>query len=61
MLDNPPILKVRKPIMRPTEKQILAFADAITINVADCMDGRGAMHHFIKSLQRILQPFAGQH
>ena len=32
MLDDPPILKVLKPIRRPTEKQILAFAGAITSN-----------------------------
>ena len=59
MLDAPPILKVRKPIRRPTEMQILAFADAITGNVADCMDGRGAMHHSIKPLQMNSATFCG--
>ena len=50
MLDDPPILKVRKPVRRPTEKQIKAFAGANTSNVADCMDGRGAMLHARKPL-----------
>ena len=59
MLDDPQILKVRKPIRRPTEKQILAFTDAITNNVADCMDGRGAMHHSIKPLQMNSATFCG--
>ena len=59
MLDDPPILKVRKPVRRPTEKQIQAFAGANTSNVADCMDGRGAMHHSIKPLQMNSSTFCG--
>ena len=59
MLDNPQILKVRKPTRRPTEKQILASADAITNNVAYRMDGRGAMHHSIKPLQMNSATFCG--
>ena len=59
MLDDPPMLKVRKPVRRPTEKQIQAFAGANTSNVADCMDGRGAMHHSIKPLQINSSTFCG--
>ena len=59
MLDDPPMLKVRKPVRRPTEKQILAFTGANTSNVADCMDGRGAMHHSIKPLQMNSSTFCG--
>lgn len=59
MLDDPPILKVRKPTSRLTEKQILAFVDAITCSVADCMDERGAMHHSIKPLQMNSATFCG--
>ena len=59
MIDDPPILKVRKPIRRPTEMQILAFADAITSNVADCMDGREAMHNSTKPLQMNFATFCG--
>ena len=59
MLDDPPMLKVRKPVRRLTEKQIKAFAGANTSNVADCMDGRGAMHHSIKPLQMNSATFCG--
>jgi 4-hydroxy-4-methyl-2-oxoglutarate aldolase len=50
MLENPPVLTVKRPIRRPTESQIIAFRNATTGNVADCMGGRGAMSHFIKPL-----------
>ena len=50
MLEDPPILTVKRPIRRPAESQILAFRGAMTGNVADCMGGRGAMSHFIKPL-----------
>ena len=50
MLEDPPILTVKRPIRRPTESQILAFRGAMTGNVADCMGGRGAMSHSIKLL-----------
>ena len=59
MLDDPPILKVRKPDRRPTEKQIMSFVGAITSHVADCMDGRGAMHHSIKPLHLNSAIFCG--
>jgi 4-hydroxy-4-methyl-2-oxoglutarate aldolase len=48
MLDDPPLLTVKRPNRRPTQAQIDAFAGAMTGNVADCMGGRGAMAHFIK-------------
>ena len=50
MLEDPPVLTVKRPIRRPTESQIMAFRGAMTGNVADCMGGRGAMSHFIKPL-----------
>ena len=48
MLEDPPILTVRRRQRRPSEAQVLAFRDAMTGNVADCMDGRGAMTPSIK-------------
>jgi 4-hydroxy-4-methyl-2-oxoglutarate aldolase len=48
MLDDPPLLTVKRPSRRPTKAQIDAFTGAMTGNVADCLGGRGAMAHFIK-------------
>jgi len=48
MLDDPPILTVKRPSRRPSQAQIDAFRGAMTGNVADCMSGRGAMDHVIK-------------
>lgn len=48
MLDDPPLLTVKRPTRRPTAAQIAAFEGAMTGNVVDCMAGRGAMDHMIK-------------
>jgi 4-hydroxy-4-methyl-2-oxoglutarate aldolase len=48
MLDDPPLLTVKRPSRRPTQAQINAFKGAMTGNVVDCMGGRGAMAHSIK-------------
>jgi 4-hydroxy-4-methyl-2-oxoglutarate aldolase len=48
MLDDPPLLTVKRPNRRPSQAQIDAFAGAMTGNVVDCMNGRGAMAHMIK-------------
>ncbi|MBA00559.1 MAG: aldolase [Rhodospirillaceae bacterium] len=50
MLEDPPILTVKRVKRRPTTVQIEAFRGAMTGNVADCMGGRGAMSSFIKPL-----------
>tara|TARA_B100001123_G_C14945781_1_gene881598 strand:- start:2 stop:691 length:690 start_codon:yes stop_codon:yes gene_type:complete len=48
MLEDPPVLTVKRPNRRPTRAQIDAFKDAMTGNLADTMDGRGAMDCAIK-------------
>ena len=50
MLEDPPILTVKRPSRRPTKSQIEAFRGAMTGNIADCMGGRGAMSPYIKPL-----------
>ena len=50
MLEDPPILTIKRPSRRPTRSQIEAFRGATTGNIADCMGGRGAMSPFIKPL-----------
>ena len=43
MLEDPPILTIRRNFPRPSEKQIEAFSGAPTAQVVDAMDGRGAL------------------
>ncbi|MBH67020.1 MAG: aldolase [Rhodospirillaceae bacterium] len=59
MLDDPPILKIRRQQRQPTDRQIIAFKNAMTGNVVDCMDGRGAMDHRIKPLDASIATVCG--
>ncbi|MEO0360447.1 MAG: RraA family protein [Pseudomonadota bacterium] len=43
MIEDPPLLTIRKPSRRPTEEQIAAFKAAPTSFVADAMMGTGAL------------------
>lgn len=48
MLDDPPLLTVRRNFPRPSPKQIDAFRGMPTAQVVDAMDGRGALDRSIK-------------
>lgn len=48
MLEDPPILTVRRTFPRPTEAQLRRFRGAYTAQVVDAMEGRGAMDPAIK-------------
>ncbi len=48
MIDDPPLLTIRRNFPRPTPEQVAALAGAPTGFVADCMDGRGALDARIK-------------
>lgn len=50
MLDDPPLLRIRRHFPRPTDEQIAALAGVQTGHLVDCMDGRGALHHAVKPL-----------
>jgi 4-hydroxy-4-methyl-2-oxoglutarate aldolase len=50
MIEDPPLLTVRRKFPRPTAAQLAAFADAPTGFVVDAMDGRGALDHLIKPI-----------
>jgi regulator of RNase E activity RraA len=50
MLEEPPLLKVKRPAQRPTQAQIDAFQNTPTGFVADAMDGLGAMDFQIQAL-----------
>jgi 4-hydroxy-4-methyl-2-oxoglutarate aldolase len=48
MIDDPPLLTLRRRFRRPTPAEIAAFAGMPTGFVVDAMGGRGALDHHIK-------------
>ncbi len=48
MIDDPPLLTVRRRFPRPSAKQLAAFKGALTGHVVDAMEGRGALNYRIK-------------
>ena len=59
MLDDPPILKIRRDFPRPTEAQIKALTGAMTGHAVDAMDGRGALEPRIEALEPGNAAFTG--
>jgi 4-hydroxy-4-methyl-2-oxoglutarate aldolase len=58
MIDDPPLLVVRRNFARPTESQIAAFAKLPTGFVVDAMNGRGGLDGRIKPIGHA-QAFCG--
>jgi 4-hydroxy-4-methyl-2-oxoglutarate aldolase len=50
MIEDPPLLRIRRNFPRPTPAQLAAFANLQTGYVTDAMGGRGALDHRIKPL-----------
>lgn len=59
MIEDPPLLTVRRGFPRPSAAQMAAFAGAPTGFVADAMNGRGALDARIKPVGRTPAAFAG--
>ena len=59
MLENPPLLVVKKNIERPPMEKLAALQGAQTGHVVDAMDGRGAMDSAIKSIDPKRAHFVG--
>ncbi len=59
MIEDPPILTIRRRFPRPTPEQVAALAGAPTGFVADCMDGRGALDARIKPMGATPPGFCG--
>lgn len=59
MLEDPPVLTIRRSFPRPTEKQLEAFHGAPTAQVVDAMDGRGGLDRAIKPQVRPAGPIVG--
>jgi 4-hydroxy-4-methyl-2-oxoglutarate aldolase len=59
MIEDPPLLTVRRRFARPTRAQLDAFAGVPTGFVADAMNGRGALDARIKPIGRAPASFHG--
>jgi 4-hydroxy-4-methyl-2-oxoglutarate aldolase len=59
MIDDPPVLRLRRRFERPTSGQLAALADCPTGYLVDCMDGQGALDYRIKPLLTIPTRVAG--
>ena len=59
MLENPPLLTIRRGHNRPSPALIAAFRGAMTSHVADAMEGRGAVDWRIKPLDPANASFVG--
>ncbi len=50
MIEDPPILTIRRSIERPSSEAIADFTGVATSNLVDALGGSGALHHRIKPL-----------
>lgn len=59
MIEDPPILTIRRRFPRPTPEQVAALSGVPTGYVADCMDGRGALDARIAPIGSTPPSFCG--
>jgi 4-hydroxy-4-methyl-2-oxoglutarate aldolase len=59
MIEQPPLLRIRRQLRRPTPEVLARFQDVPTGFLADCMDGRGALDWRIKPVDPARAAFAG--
>ena len=58
MIEDPPLLKMRRDFPRPEAGAVDALAGVATGHLVDCMDGRGALDHAIRPLDADNAAFA---
>jgi 4-hydroxy-4-methyl-2-oxoglutarate aldolase len=51
MINDPPLLRIRRGFPRPDPSVVGAFHGAATTHVADALGGRGAISHFVRPLE----------
>jgi 4-hydroxy-4-methyl-2-oxoglutarate aldolase len=59
MIDDPPVLTIRREFDRVGPQQLTRFIGAETVHIVDAMDGHGALDYRIKPLDRGSASFAG--
>lgn len=59
MIEEPPLLQIRRNFARPDAAVLARFADVPTEHLVDAMDGRGALDYRIKALDPTRANFVG--
>src|SRR5215472_14222305 len=59
MIEEPPLLTIRRRIPRPDPARLASLAGVQTGNLVDAMDGRGALHYAIKPVDPKRSAFVG--
>ena len=59
MIEDPPLLQIRRNFQRPDGALLERFANVITEHLVDAMDGRGALDHRVKAIDTNRATFVG--
>ena len=59
MIEDPPVLRIKRNFQRPSTEQVAALSNIATGFIVDCMDGRGALHASIKPIDESQAFFCG--
>lgn len=59
MIEDPPLLQIRRHIARPTPELIARFAGVPTEHLVDAMDGRGAIDYRLRAVDAARASFVG--
>ena len=59
MIEDPPLLQIRRRFPRPEAALVASFAGVPTEHLVDAMDGRGALDYRIKAIDPTRASFAG--
>ncbi|MBZ9678692.1 RraA family protein [Mesorhizobium sp. ES1-1] len=59
MIEDPPLLTIRRRFERPAADLVSAFAGVPVSQIVDAMGGRGALHHAIKPLSQAAATLVG--
>jgi 4-hydroxy-4-methyl-2-oxoglutarate aldolase len=59
LINERPLLTVRRDFPRPDSRSVSRFSGAATVHLADAMDGRGALDYRIKAINPGSSAFAG--
>ena len=59
MIEEPPLLQIRRRFARPDTAILVRFANIQTEHLVDAMDGRGALDYRVKALDPVRANFVG--
>lgn len=59
MIEDPPLLQIRRNFQRPVRATLMRFAGVPTEHLVDAMDGRGALDFMVKAIDPARAQFVG--